>query len=150
MEITATFDHPGTRVSRIVINVDPADDEIGDLTGLIQRGRLEAFLRLYGGTHAIPADDEDLYHLLAAIGFVGNMIRVKTDHLLLFARDMRGLSWRTLSAQTEIPATTLRERVVAVRRGYAKAGMWYDSLGFHKDDPDRAEQHRLIREGAAD
>jgi hypothetical protein len=118
---------------RIVIEIEPGDDPHGDLAGLVWRGRLEAWLRLYGNGSATPADADEAYEWLSRFGFAANMTAGRYDELLWACRDTLGMSWRAIALGCELAPTTIRRRVAKLRDQYARDhGMWRDAHGLQK------------------
>ena len=121
------------KTQTITITLEPGDDEIGLLNGLVLRGRLESWLRAYGRPSDLgaPAGEDDRHLLVVRFGAVANMTESRWNDLLWAARDTWGWSWRRLAAAAELPVTTTRRRVVEARQGGAEAGWWRDRDGAH-------------------
>ena len=121
------------KLRRIVIEIEPEDDRHGDLAGLVIKGRLEAWLRLYGDGYATPADKDQAYEWLVRFGFAANMTSGRYDELLWACRDTLGMSWRAIALGCELAPTTIRRRVAKIRDQYAREhGMWRDASGLQQ------------------
>lgn len=135
----------------ITIEIEPGDDQIGDLHGLVLRDRLAAFLEVYGHPSLGGALDEaQARRLLADFGYVAHMTESRLNLLLLLARDCAGLSWREIGRVAEIPQATVRRRVTQLRREHADLGYWVDAQGLHRDDRTVADAMNELREATED
>ena len=134
----------------ITIEIEPGDDQIGDLHGLVARDRLAAFLEVYGRPGLESLDQAQARRLLANFGYVAAMTEGRMDLLLLLARDCAGLSWRAIESASEVPQATVRRRVTQLRRAHAVCGYWVDAQGLHRDDQETADAMNELREATED
>jgi len=135
----------------ITIEIEPGDDPAQIINGLLVRGRLGALMRMLGQGHDLAITDSgDLAELLTAGGYVAGRIAVAHELLMWAARDTWGASWRHIAARTEVPVSTVRRRVAAVRAERAEAGWWRDAEGLHRATPQRAAERAMARAAALD
>lgn len=121
MDITHHTDDQGRTV--ITATVDPADEPLGDIGGMLLHDRLEAFLSVYGDpslNRALELADNDMTGLLIRFAHVANMSATRLKDLMMRARDDYGLSWGQLSAYTELPRQTVKSRVERHREHVAQ------------------------------
>lgn len=147
---TMTGGKPGRKT--ITITVEPSDDPHGHINGLLLRERLEAFLVVFANASNYPADAtaEDIRDLLLRFGYVANATGPRLDGLLLAARDQFGLGWGTIANALDRPRTTVKERIVKLRREHAAMGAYYDADGLHLGDTKRAQELQAGREVTSD
>jgi len=128
---------------RIVIEIEPEDDPQGNLSGLVWRGRLEAWLRRYGKPQQDPADADEAWDTLVRFAFAANMTEGRYDELLWTCRDTVGMSWGRMTLACDgLPKTTIRRRVAKIREQYANEHhMWRDRGGLHKGTAAEAAAH---------
>jgi hypothetical protein len=144
MEIKAKWgkagDGPEKRVTSITIEVGPGDDPDGHISGLISRGRLEAFLRAYARPHDLgaPEDKGEAYALLSGFAYVANMCTDRREAMQLAARDQWGMGWGTIAAAAERSRSTVKGQVQSARTRYAEVGDWWDAGGLHHGTPEQA------------
>ncbi|GLY82051.1 hypothetical protein Airi01_103180 [Actinoallomurus iriomotensis] len=116
----------------ITIEIEPGDDPIGIINGLVLKNRLDAVLRLLGNSFGSDLEDGELWDLMVSSGYFANLTESKVNDLMWAARDTHGMSWRKIARAFEMHQSTIRRRVAKLRREYAEQGIYRTASGVHR------------------
>lgn len=133
------------RTSSIEISLDADDDPDGYIVGLLQYGRLEAFLKCFPFLDRFPAEDKlDAREMLMNFAYVANHCQGLLGTLQLAARDQFGLGWGAIASAVEGNRSTVRGQILAARDRAAERGYFWDPDGLHHTDPATARTTALM------
>ncbi|WP_157408152.1 hypothetical protein [Actinomadura atramentaria] len=120
-------DAPGGNDGRVItITMSAGEDPLGILYGMVLKGRLESFLTVLAAPqYADTADRAMVYHLLRDVASVHAALTRRREHLELLARDRDGQGWGSIATATEEARSTVRDRIIRLRREYAAMGISY-------------------------